>query len=298
MSQKNLLFVLLILISSVITAKENLNGYQYISPIPGSSLVSPYNNIIIKYGAELNLNNIQNNFIKVVGSISGEHSGNIILSDDKMTLIYSPSKHFELGEVVSVNLNKGSFSKKGENLNEFLFQFKVRENEPTKKRVDIEAFLSEIQPQSSKQFYSQPNSQINYLLPEGFPPINLMVSDEPADGKFFLAPFNFQGKADPYLLIMDNSGIPIFYRKMDGSCLDFKLQTNGMLTYFDNNNHKYYAMNSFYEIVDSFACGNGYQTDAHELNILPNGHSLLMSYDLQPYPMDTVVAGGDPNATV
>ena len=31
---------------------------------------------------------------------------------------------------------------------------------------------------------------------------------------------------------------------------------------------------------------------------LPNGHYILFAYDEQPYAMDTVVIGGDPNATV
>src|SRR5262249_25533915 len=47
-----------------------------------------------------------------------------------------------------------------------------------------------------------------------------------------------------------------------------------------------------------FATGNGYFTDLHDLQILPNGHALMMSYDPQPVDMSAVVPGGNPNATV
>jgi hypothetical protein len=43
---------------------------------------------------------------------------------------------------------------------------------------------------------------------------------------------------------------------------------------------------------------NGYLTDTHELIILENNHSLMMSYDYQQVAMDTIVEGGDSNATV
>ena len=57
-------------------------------------------------------------------------------------------------------------------------------------------------------------------------------------------------------------------------------------------------MNSNYEVIDSFYCGNGYSTDLHELRILDNGHFLLMSYDNRAianiggeFPMNVNVIG-------
>jgi len=57
-------------------------------------------------------------------------------------------------------------------------------------------------------------------------------------------------------------------------------------------------MDSSYTIVDTFMTGNGYITDIHELQILPDGHALIMAYDPQPVRMDTIVAGGDSSAIV
>jgi hypothetical protein len=79
---------------------------------------------------------------------------------------------------------------------------------------------------------------------------------------------------------------------------DFKLQPDGRLTYFDQGVDKFYAMDSSYMVVDSFACGNGYATDLHELRLLPNGHALLMGDDYEQVDMSGVVPGGQPDALV
>jgi hypothetical protein len=57
-------------------------------------------------------------------------------------------------------------------------------------------------------------------------------------------------------------------------------------------------MDSSYNVIDTFACGNGYTTGFHDLQILSNDHYLVMSYDAQTVRMDTIVAGGDTAANV
>jgi hypothetical protein len=80
--------------------------------------------------------------------------------------------------------------------------------------------------------------------------------------------------------------------------MDFKLQPNGHLTYYDRSENIFYELDSSYTIVDTYECGNGYTTDLHELLLLPNGHSLLMSYDPQVVDMSAVVPNGNVAATV
>ena len=57
-------------------------------------------------------------------------------------------------------------------------------------------------------------------------------------------------------------------------------------------------MDNFYNIIDSASIQNGYITDFHDMVRLENKHTFLMSYDFQKVRMDTVVAGGDSDATV
>jgi len=61
---------------------------------------------------------------------------------------------------------------------------------------------------------------------------------------------------------------------------------------------QFLVMDSTYTLIDTITTGNGYASDLHDLQVLPNGHMLLMSYDTEPVGMDTVVAGGRPDAQV
>src|SRR5437016_3351061 len=76
-------------------------------------------------------------------------------------------------------------------------------------------------------------------------------------------------------LILDSKGDVVFYRQFNSKpfSYDFKLQPNGLISYFYNN--KYFLLDSTFNIVDSVGCADGYTTDEHELQILPNGHYLL-----------------------
>ena len=61
---------------------------------------------------------------------------------------------------------------------------------------------------------------------------------------------------------------------------------------------KFYALNNKYELVDSFYCGNGFETDFHELLLLSNNHSYLLGIDPQIIDMSQIVRGGKEDATV
>jgi hypothetical protein len=92
-------------------------------------------------------------------------------------------------------------------------------------------------------------------------------------------------------MILENDGTPFFQRKLSSPALDFKMQPDGRLTYFDDDARCFYAWNALYAVVDSFRCGNGYTTDGHDLVLLPNGHALLMSYDPELVDLAPVKGG-------
>ena len=98
-------------------------------------------------------------------------------------------------------------------------------------------------------------------------------------------------------MIVDNTGNPIYYKQV-GRTTDFKLLSNGDLSYFDYNTTQFYEMNQNYMTIDSFACGNGYQTDPHDLRLLNNGHRLLIGLDPQIVDMSKIVPGGNTSANV
>ena len=80
--------------------------------------------------------------------------------------------------------------------------------------------------------------------------------------------------------------------------MEFKVNYNNKLSYFDRASDGWFIMDSLGNEIDSVYAKNGYTADNHDFLALPNGNYVLFCYDSQPYAMDTVVPGGDPNAII
>ncbi|GBD88268.1 arylsulfotransferase [bacterium BMS3Abin03] len=297
-------FVILLFASLISFAQtNNINSYLYISPLPGSSMILPESNIIIKQGGLINKATLyRNDLVEAVGSKSGKHYGELILSDDGKTIIFKPGRKFIKGEIVTVNYNAGIFTLNGEELPPFEFEFEISGHNPVQ---NFNSNLIELTEQNERREaeISGADSNVGLAkypddLPGDFPVITINASNNPAAGYTFIAPFIWPSPPLGYLIIVDNSGVPIYYKRTTSLKSDFKLQPNGLLTYFDLPLRSFFGMDSSYNIVDTFKTGNGYVTDMHELQLIPNGHALLMAYDNQIVRMDTVVEGGDSMAVV
>ena len=293
----------LIVTSLCFPQNSHVSSYQFISPVPNSSMLLPETNIIIREGNLINESSLyETGIIKVNGSSSGKHAGALILSDDGKTIIFKPHKIFSYGEAIKVSYNGGIYKLTGEELTPLNFTFYISDKNSYKdcKRgikdcleLDTKSYLNH-----SPKLKSQELSITNDELPEDFPTVTVNTFNNPSPGYLFLAPFTNSYNPLGFLMIVDNKGVPIFYQRTHSIKTDWKLQPNGMLTYVDNSKRKFYEMDSSYAIIDSFSTGNGYSTDTHDLQILPDGHALLMAYDPQIVRMDTVVLGGDSSATV
>lgn len=294
---------------------RNTEYFQYISPLPGSRMVSPHNNIIIRQGEVIERSSeITTDLITVNGSESGIHKGELILSDDSKTLVFNPERPFASGEIVEVELKGFEIIDRGK-IGPLKFHFTISQT-PKHVMPDLrERYMTELggilnsTPVMAEDISGEEtNPRINSSLPANFPEIAVNTYSNPTPGYLSMAMYFFtypDSFGPTYLSIADNYGSPIFYRLVEGIGTDFKLQPNGLLTFYEGalfaNNpdlQRFYAMDASYAIVDSFRTGNGYVTDLHELLILPNNHALLMSYDPQVVRMDTIVPGGDPNAIV
>ena len=313
-------FFALVLISTLFTANFLLaqsnnkvanKNIIYVSPVPNSQMNSPLTNIIIRSNDKLNGQTIGNNSITVTGTKSGIHNGNTILGDDGRTIIFNPYRKFSAGEVVSVYLKEGIEDLSGKQIGECNFDFTVsRQNLNTKQESQAQ-FRNEIESLNINKSGFNPSTEglrkINKTelnLPADFPQLYVSTSLNPSPGYIFISNFYFsdfnpdtQNQKSHYLMILDNLGKPFFYKKMDGRCLDFKLQPNGMVTYFDNDRDRFFEMNDKFSIVDTFYC-KGYRTNAHELQLLPNGHYLIIGDDAEKIDMSKIVAGGDTSAVV
>ncbi len=287
---------ILITTSFSIAQNKNLVDYQYISPVPNSTLNLAETNIIIRGGKLIDQVTLFSDSITVTGSVSGNHFGELILSDDSKTIIFKPYEKFYPAETVNVSYVGGIFNLSGYELLPFNFHFRISERDPDKEYIRNADELLEYEggpvTHSSGEMVNLYSSKLDDNLPDDFPTLTINISNNPDDNYLFLSPFDITGTLG-YLIISDNYGIPIYYRRTNSYKHGFRVQPNGLLTYFDVGTRRFYAMDSSYVVVDTFNTGNGYTTDMHELQILPDGHSLLMAHDLQPVRMDTVIEGGN-----
>ena len=258
----------------------------YVSPLPGSDRHRPETNLIARFDRDVSPAELAPGAIRASGSRSGDHSGRLTLSDDRRTVIFRPDRPFAHGERVEA------------------FVSLARSDTPATFWFEIMAGPSPaIDPASRLELAAEGNAfRREFAAGDTVapPPITSKWLGPTAPGKLFIATFQVLGPNIPsYLTVADNEGRPLFQQKRPSTCLDFKLQPDGRITWYELGLSAFVAMDSTtYAIVDTFACGNGYITDLHELLLLPNGHALLLGLDPQVVDMSAIVAGGNPAAIV
>lgn len=130
-------------------------------------------------------------------------------------------------------------------------------------------------------------------IPSDFPYFTPTISEETAPGDIFIT----NSVGSPYLLIYKNDGTPYFYQKINEGSFDFKLQPNGMLSrWIGGDTEGYMVMDRHFRIADTLRCQNGFDTNDHELQLLPNGHALMIA--TEDRNMILIDPDGNPNTTV
>ncbi|HQY52484.1 MAG TPA: arylsulfotransferase family protein [Ignavibacteria bacterium] len=275
-------FIIFIFLLSVNFAKGDI---IYTEPVRNAKLVSINNNIIIGFDENIQSSDLLKTII-VKGSVSGIHSGKVILTKDKRKFLFIPSEPFAFNEEVEVKLIR--LKTLSGFINNFSYIFYTQKSKPLD--VPNQSILNETG--NSDLIY---NSQMQGS--PDLPNISVRILDNPSAGKLFLGNFPFsQIPNTPYLLQSDNNGNISYFREVYVWALDYKRQPNGMQTFFEGLG--YHAEDNDHNYIRSYFCGNGYSTDHHELQITNDGHAFLMSYDPQHVDMSMIVPGGNPNAIV
>lgn len=141
-------------------------------------------------------------------------------------------------------------------------------------------------------------------LPEGFPPLLITKTDNPSPGAIFMSN---RGTLYPYYIaVLTNDGESYKYKAMEYENWNFVAQPNGMMTTtsvvaFDPGGfaETYVSIfNDDLEEVDRFVAGNGLPTGGHEFVMMPNGHYLMLAFELKHIDMSLHTPNGDPNAVV
>lgn len=147
-------------------------------------------------------------------------------------------------------------------------------------------------------------------LPANFPAITTHIYDSNAigEGYIYLAVAAEVESVGYYLMILENDGAPVWYKELtDDYSYDFKLQANGLPTYAQFLHHHSYTgggdvvhkvIDPDFSEIESIQMSNGYIAEAHDFQLLPNGHVLLFGYYMTQVDLSTIIEGGYPNALV
>jgi len=285
--------------------------FAYVSPVPQSTGVLPETNVIVHPGGFVDVASMREEAesgkdptIAVSGSLSGPHPGRLTLSDDRRTLVFQPDVPFLPLEEVRVKVGGGLRTQTEGELPPAEFAFTVAGPERAALR-NFHAPIGDEDVAPPGDAFPTPSTAAQRTtagggpLPPDFPVVESSVVGKTTPGRLFLANINlFDANASSYILILNDDGTPYFYRRQPSRTLDFKMQIDGRLSYFDRSRDANMVLDSTYAVVDSFRCGNGYTTDGHDFVLLPNGHALLMSYDPQVVDMSQIVPKGNPEAIV
>jgi len=262
----------------------DIDKFVYISPVPGSGMIRPETNIIIRYSeAFQNISIPDPNLIIVKGAISGIHNGTLFLTEDSKSLVFQPDVPFDAGELVSVSLRSGLKSVSGKSIDSLGFEFTITNGCPILNDTPTTNF-SNRENKVLNAFSNNLSGDSSLIYPSYYPKISFSNKNNLGEGDYFLA----VSQDVSYLTIINNNGVPIFYKKELSPIYDFKVQPSGLLTYYLKTNGKFYGLDSLYSVVDSFYTGNGLTTDFHDLQVLPDGNAFLIAYDREPVQMDTV----------
>lgn len=264
---------------------------SYLSPLPDSRYILPGTNIIIRTNRPIGADAASRLVRGVRGTRSGTHGYAVRVSDDGRTVTCQPESPFAEAEEVTVQTDTSVAEWTGPAMSgQFTFTTAGRSPDPTALRqklraVDFPAAVSTPRRAGKK---GPGDAGPGVVLP------NITVTDSgtTSSGYLFLAPLIWSVESVPALLIMQNDGTPVFACDLPANAYDFKPQPNGMLTYYDDNSGAFLVMDRTFTVVDTIRCGNGYDTDPHELRILPNGHALLLGVDNEIVDMSKVVPGG------
>ncbi len=190
----------------------------YVDPVKNAKYVSINNNIIIGFDETIQSSNLSS-LVSVAGSLSGNHSGEIILTADRKKLIFKPYLPFAFNEKVEVKLNSLKTSFNSNNRLTYTFQTQI-----SKPEVDYNKFMFDESENSSNNNYVYSD---NYGL---LPQLTVTISNNPSPGHLFLT--NYQDAVySAHYIIAENTGTPYYTKEFSVNVGGLKRQPNGLVTY-------------------------------------------------------------------
>ncbi len=284
-------------------------GYTYLSPLPGSEYTSRQTRFVLVRFQNISPAAITNlsGFIHVTGAASGNHAGQTKIAQDGRTVIFTMTTDFTANELVTVSLAPGVPVANGGPISPYQYQFVVSTHLPdaavAPAIVSVPAAKSGGSPVKSLAVTTAASKGVAGIMPNGvsvpsdFPWIVITTNNNPDPDPIFID--NRGGGGDPFNVIFDNNGNPIWYSKYPDERRDMKVQHNGVMTMLARNGGNHYnGFDNHYQQIAQYFAVNGYSCDEHELQVLADGTYLLMAVGTATVDMSRYVVGGNTAASV
>lgn len=144
--------------------------------------------------------------------------------------------------------------------------------------------------------------------PEDMAPVTVTVQTTPSPGGLYLAP-NCRLATPPYapyFMVLDNTGVPVRWKKLPEYAFDSRVLPDGRLGYsvFQSAGtgprvtSTLHRLDSNLANVDTLKGANGYPIAMHNFTVLPNGNRLIIAQENLTINMTEIVEGGHPAAAV
>ncbi len=146
-------------------------------------------------------------------------------------------------------------------------------------------------------------------LPPDFPGVTVTTYETNAvgDGYVFLTVSETSTNVGFYAMILRNDGTPVWYQHTSDAAADFKVLPDGFLhdavsyhtlSWTGGADVYHQILDNSYDLRETIPAGNGYLPESHEIQVLPNGNVLSLSYYQSYMNLAQIVAGAYPNALV
>ncbi len=284
--------VLLIMLFNFARAGTYHQAIDYIFPLPDSKLLPVKTTVILKLDESYNEQITDLNDLIVVKDAGVICDANTFFAADDRTIILKPRKDFQKGKTINVTVELSQFG-----FDDFQYNFTIAKSSDNDlewvntTNMAASSSINDVSINSAPEV--SPVRLINGVaVPSDFPNISVNILGETAPGRIFIP-------ATKWIIICNNDGTPYFYRKYDDSHakMRFEPHPTGALSF---HNYEVYdtIMDQNFVEIDTVLPGHGYLPDDHELQILENGHMLLVARDQVRIDMSEIVPSGNSNALV